>query len=130
MLTCGLWLTPRRLVAAMRPADATAQPRWQLARTDDGRHLLVDLVVACGAELVVAADQARGDAVVDLARHRGVMLWLVPAELALAARVGAGMQASPRRLAGILALLPALPQLRPHLRRLTPPIDRRQLALL
>jgi hypothetical protein len=130
MITCGLWLTPRRLVAVMRPADAVAESLWQLARSDDGRHLLVDAIVQCGAELVIAADQARRDAVVGLARKRGVTLWLVPTEIAFAARVGAGMQSSPKRLAGIVAQLPTWPPLRPQLRRLTPLIDHRQLALL
>lgn len=130
MITCGLWLTPRRLVAAMQPAGAVAEPLWQLARSDDGRHLLVDAIVQCGAELVIAADQARRDAVVGLARKRGVTLWLVPAELVLAMRISAGVHSSPKRLAAIVAQLPTWPPLRPQLRRLTPPIDYRQLALL
>jgi hypothetical protein len=128
--TWGLCVTPRRLVASLQPADRVSNPVCHVARTDDGRHFLLDAIIGSGAELVVAADQMRKEPVAELARARGVTLWLIPPEVAFAIRVGAGLHAAPRRLAAIMAQLPSMPLLRPHLKRLRPVVDRRQLALL
>ena len=131
MTTCGLCITPRLFVTRVRENDGTVAAVVRLARSDDGRRMMVDLVAGTGAELVLAAEQLRQDPVILALRNVVPAVWLVPSELVAAVRAATGLRPpTASRLAGALAAMPALPGVRGHLRRLLPAVDSRQLALL
>jgi len=131
MITCGLCITPRLFLTRVREADGSLAAVVRLARSDDGRRMLIDVLAETGAELVLAAEQLRQDPVTGVLRNRVPAIWLVPPQLVAAVRAATGARApTASRLAGALAAMPALPGLRGHLRRLLPVADSRQLALL
>jgi hypothetical protein len=131
MITCGLCITPRLFLTRVRENDGSLAAVVRLARSDDGRHMLVDVVAGTGAELVLAAEQLRQDPVIDVLRNLVPAIWLVPPQLLAAVHAATGSRPpTASRLAGALAHMPALPEVRGHLRRLLPVVDSRQLALL
>jgi hypothetical protein len=131
MITCGLCITPRLFLTRVREHDGSLAAAVRLARSDDGRQMLVHLIAGTGAQLVLAADQLRQDPVIHALRKTVATIWLVPPELVAAVCAATGSRPpTPSRLAGALAAMPALPGVRGHLRRLLPVVDSRQLALL
>jgi hypothetical protein len=133
MVAVGVWKTPKWLVA-MPDLDGTpAEPvviepslcaRWGLLERLD-RDLGLDW------ELVVPSDLAGEDGFGVLAPKRGVSLWVVPRKLIDALRRAAAFDRQPgRKTARMLARLPSCAPLRPLLRRVAPPTDRRQRLLL
>lgn len=133
MLTVGLWKVPNGLVAMPDLDGAPGEPltvehslcaRWGLLERFD-RDLGLDW------ELVVPTDLAGPDGFGELAPRRGVPLWVVPRQLIDALRRAAALDRQPgRNTARMLARLPSCAPLRPLLRRLAPPTDRRQRPLL
>ncbi len=129
MPACGLWPSPRGLVAVLPGPRDRPRPPITVARTDEARWGLVHLLAAGGIELVLTDALARRDPIADLALHHGVPVWLAPSALA-GALCRAAAVASPKASAALLSRLPAIPHLRAQLRRLVPPLDDLQLRLL
>ena len=61
LVTCGLWLARRRLVAAMLGPRGDARRVIRAALSDDARFGLVEYLAAAGAELVATEALARVD---------------------------------------------------------------------
>ena len=133
MAIVGVWATPRRLVAVFVDDHGKASPPILIERTDDARWgLLVRLEAEYGLdwELAISHDLLTGDALAGLAARRGIVIWVAPRSLVEAIRHAAGIVTGPtRRLAAMIARLPLCAGLRPHLRRVAPETDRRQLSL-
>jgi hypothetical protein len=128
LVTCGLWLARRRLVAAVLGPGGEARRVIRAALTDDARFGLVEFLAAAGAEIVATEALARIDLVPVQAARRGLAVWTAGDAL-VAALLRAAAIRDPARAAALLARLPVIPLLRSSMRRLVPP-DRRQLPLL
>lgn len=130
MIACGVWLAPRGLVAVLVDEAGRARP-CSVAFTDDARSGLALWLAAAGADLVVEEALLGADPIADVARRSGVTVWIAGPPLVEALRCAAGItRRGPRLSATMLARLPAIPWLRSLLRRLEPPDDERQIALL
>lgn len=128
LVTCGLWLARRRLVAAVLGPRGDARRVIRAALTDDARFGLLEYLAAAGAELVATEALARVDLTPVQAARRGLAVWTAGDAL-VAALLRAAAIRDPARAAALLARLPVIPLLRSSMRRLVPP-DRRQLPLL
>lgn len=128
LVTCGLWLAQRRLVAVVLGPRGDARRAIRAALTDDARFGLLEYLAAAGADLVATEALARVDLTPVQAARRGLSVWTAGDAL-VAALLGAAAIRDPARAAALLARLPAIPLLRSAIRRLAPP-DRRQLPLL
>jgi len=128
LVTCGLWLARRRLVAAVLGPGGGLRRVIRAALTDDARFGLVEYLAAAGAELVATEALARVDLMPVQAARRGLAVWTAGDAL-VAALLRAAAIHDPRRAAALLARLPTIPLLRGAVRRLVPP-DERQLPLL
>jgi hypothetical protein len=128
LVTCGLWLARRRLVAAMLGPGGEARRVIRAALTDDARFGLVEYLAATGAEIVATEALARIDLMPAQAARRGLAVWTVGDAL-VAALLRAAAIRDPARAAALLARLPVIPLLRGVIRRLVSP-DGRQLPLL
>jgi hypothetical protein len=130
VITCGIWLARRRLVAVIIGPAGEARRPVRAARTAEARYGLVEYLAAAEAEIVVTEALARTDALPGHAARRGVPIWTVDDGFA-AALLGAAAIRDPARAAALLARLPRIPLLRAYLRRLMPPgAPARQLPLL
>jgi hypothetical protein len=130
MTACGVWPTPRGLVAVL--VDGTGRAcSCSVASSDDARVGLALWLVAAGADLVVDEEFLDADPMAHVARRAGVTVWIAAPPLVAALRHAAGIaHRGPRPSAAMLARLPAIPWLRSLLRRLEPPDDERRIALL
>jgi hypothetical protein len=128
LVTCGLWLARRRLVAAVVGPGNEARRVIRAALTDEARFGLVEYLVAAGAEVVAAETLAHVDLLPVQAARRGLAVWTVGDAL-VAALLRAAAIRDPARAAALVARLPFVPILRASLRRLASP-DARQLPLL
>lgn len=128
LVTCGLWLARRRLVAAVLGPGGDARRVIRAALTDDARFGLLEYLAAAGAELVATEALARVDLTPVQAARRGLAVWTAGDAL-VAALLRAAAIRDPVRAAALLARLPVIPLLRSSIRRLVAP-DRRQLPLL
>ncbi len=132
MRTVGLFKTPRGLVAMPDLDGAPGEPLTVEHSLCARSGLLerFDRDLGLDWELVVPADLAGPDGFGDLAPKRGVPLWVVPCQLVHALRRVVALDRQPApRTARMLARLPSCAPLRPLLRRLAPPTDRRQRPL-
>lgn len=127
-VTCGLWLSRRRLVAVVLGPGGDARRAIRAALTDDARFGLLEYLAAAGAELVATEALARVDLTPVQAARRGLAVWAAGDGL-VAALLEAAAIRDPARAAALLARLPVIPLLRKSIRRLVAP-DRRQLPLL
>ncbi len=127
--TCGLVLTPQRLVAVLLRPGGEARRLVRAALTDDARYGLVEYLAATEAEIVVTDGLARVDPVARRAARAGLVVWVAPDTL-VAAITGAAAITASARVAAVLARLPAIPLLRPQLRRLPTAGEPRQVPLL
>ncbi len=128
LVTCGLWLARRRLVATVLGRRGETCRVIRTALTEDARFGLVDYLAAAGAELVATEALARVDLTPMQAARRGLAVWTASDAL-VAAILRAAAIRDPARAAAVLARLPVIPLLRSSVRRLVLP-DRRQLPLL
>ena len=130
MNACGVWLTPRGLVAVL--VDSAGRSRsFSVALSDDARWGLSQRLAAAGADLVVDEALLEADRIAFVARRAGVTVWIAGPPLVGALRAAAGVaRQGARPSAALLARLPAIPWLRSLLRRLEPPDDDRQITLL
>ncbi len=130
MTACGVWLAPRGLVAVLVD-DAGRARSCSVAFTDDARSGLALWLAAAGADLVIDDTLLEADPIADVARRAGVTVWIAGPPLVEALRHAAGItRRGARPSAAMLARLPGVPWLRSLLRRLGPPDDERQIALL
>ncbi len=127
--TCGLVLTPQRLVAVVLRPVGEARRLVRAALTDDARYGLVEYLSATGAEIVVTDALARADPVARRAARAGLVVWVALDALVAAITCAAGVT-PPARVAIVLARLPAIPILRAQLRRLPTTGEPRQVPLL
>jgi len=128
LVTCGLWLARRRLVAAVVGPGGEAHRVVRAALTDDARFGLIEYLAAAGAEIVATEALARIDLMPVQAARRGLAVWTVGDAL-IAALLRAAAIREPARAAALLARLPVIPLLRSWIHRLASP-DGRQLPLL
>ncbi len=128
LVTCGLWLARRRMVAAVVGPRGEARRVIRAALTEEACFGLVEYLAAAGVKLVATEALARVDLMPVQAARRGLPVWMVGDAL-VAALLGAAAIRDPARAAALLARLPVVPLLRASLRRLAPP-DARQLPLL
>jgi hypothetical protein len=130
MTACGVWLAPRGLVAVLLD-DAGRARACSVALTDDARSGLALWLAAAGADLVVDDSLLEADPIAQVARRAGATVWVAAPPLVASLRHAAGItRRGPRLSAALLARLPSIPWLRSLLRRLEPPDDERQIALL
>ena len=128
--TCGLWLTKRRLVAALLGPDGATHRIIRSAHTADARFGLLEYLAPVEAEIVAAEALARGDLFPQQAARRGLVVWTAGDGL-VAALLRAAAIRDPARAAALLARLPRIAILRASLRRLVPhDIQARQLPLI
>jgi hypothetical protein len=128
LVTCGLWLARRRLVAALVGPGGEARRVIRAALTDEARFGLVEYLAAAGAELVTTETLAHVDLLPVQAARRGLAVWTVGDAL-VAALLRAAAIRDPARAAALVGRLPFVPILRASLHRLASP-DARQLPLL
>ena len=126
--TCGLVLTPQRLVAVVLRPGGGARRLVRAALTDDARYGLVEYLSATGAEIVVTDALARSDSVARRAARAGLVVWAAPDAL-VAAITRAAAVTVPARVATVLARLSAIPLLRAQLHRLPTAAEPRQVPL-
>ncbi len=108
--------------------DRRGRCRW-ITNKCEKRHAL--WLAAAGADLVVDETLLEADPIADVARRAGVTVWIAGPPLVAALRHAAGItRRGARPSAAMLARLPGVPWLRSLLRRLEPPDDERQIALL
>ncbi len=130
MTGCGLWPTSRGLVAVLIDSAGRARS-FYVAPTDEARWGLSQRLAAVGADLVLDEALLESDRIADVARRAGVTVWIARPPLVGALRCAAGItRRGARPSAALLARLPAISWLRSLLRRLEPPDDDRQIALL
>ena len=130
-MTCGIWPAGRRLVAVIVDRGGTERT-LVLAASDDARWGLVQLLAQnlC-TELVVADAVLRADPIVRMAAAEHVAMWSAPRAVIDPIRRAAGISdRSPKKIAAMLARLPAIPVLRQQLQRVALPAASRQLRLL
>lgn len=129
-ITCGVVLTPPRLVAVVLGPGGGARRAIRAALTDDARYGLVQYLAAVGAEVVVADGLLAADPIAQRIVDADVVVWVAPGGLVSALAQAAALT-DPARLAAMLARLPRVPILRAQLRRLVAPgPDPRQVPLL
>jgi hypothetical protein len=130
MTACGVWPAPHALVAVLVD-DAGRSRSCRVAFTDDARWGLTHWLAAAGADLVVDESLLAADPIARFAHRAGVSVWIAGPPFVEALREVAGItRRGARPSAAMLARLPAIPWLRSLLRRLRPPEDERQIALL
>jgi len=130
-MTCGIWPAGRRLVAVITEGGGSERT-LVLASSDDARWGLVQLLTrSVCTELVVPETILRADPIVRMAAAEQVPMWSVPRAVIDPIRRAAGIsERSPKKIAAVLARLPAIPVLRQQLRRVALPVTSRQLRLL
>jgi hypothetical protein len=128
LITCGLWLARRRMVAAVLGREGEACRIIRSALSNDARFGLIEYLAAAGAEIVVTEALARMDLTPLQASRRGLAVWTI-ADAFAGALLRAAAIRDPARAAAVLARVLAIPLLRSSVRRLVLP-DRRQLPLL
>jgi hypothetical protein len=130
MSCCGLWPTPRRLVAVVLDAEDAPCETLTVARSEDGRGAL-GLWLHPRADHVVLTDElARAAPWALWARALGLQVWVAPAVMVHSVRqVAALADRSAKHSAALLARWPRAPALRPYLRIMSIPAADRQLTL-
>ena len=131
MSPCGLWRTPRRLLAVVLDEHGHPRPPISVALTDDARWGLLVWLQSKGHREVVLTDAlARGDPIGRIALTLGVRLWVVPASVVEGVRQATELtKRPPKHTAALLARWPGAPALRSYLRAAVPDLDDRQLGL-
>lgn len=129
MITCGLWLARRRLVAALVGPAGHAQRNIRSALTDDARFGLGEYLIHAGCDVVVPEALARADLLPAQLARRGLAVWLADDQL-VAGLLGVAAVRDPARAAALVARMRLVPAWRAQLRRLVPSDPARQLPLL
>lgn len=131
MSPCGLWRTPRRLLAVVLDEHGRSRPPISIARTDNARWgLLLWLQSKGHRDLVLTDALARGDPIGRMALAQGVRVWLVPTPVVEDVRQATELTTRPAKYtAALLARWPGAPALRSYLRPAVPDFDDRQLGL-
>ena len=131
MTACGLWRTPRRLLAVVLDEHGRPRPAISVAMTDDARWGLLVWLQSKGCRDVVLTDQlARGDPIARMALTLGVRFWVVPASVVEGVRYAAELtKRAPKHTAALLARWSTAPALRAYLRVVEPNLDDQQLGL-
>lgn len=131
MSTCGLWRTPRRLLAVVLDERGRSRPPVTAPMTDDARWGLLTWMQSQGCEDVVLTDQlARADPIARMALTLGVRFWVVPLPVVEGVRQLTELTGrAPKYTAALLARWLNAPALRSYLRLVEPNLDERQLTL-
>jgi hypothetical protein len=129
--SCGLWRTPRRLLAVVLDDEGDPRPPISVALTDDARWGLLVWLQAKGCRDVVLTDAlARGDPIGRMAVTLGVRLWTLPTSIVEGVRQATELaKRPPKHTAALLARWPSAPALRVYLRAAEPDASDRQLGL-
>lgn len=121
---CGLWPSPKGLVAVVVDEEGRPEPPLLILRDDDGCWeglSQLDAAVGLGYELVLPSWLARSCPIARLALERGIQVWLVPKPLVEAIRfIAALTKAPPRKTAAALARIPLTMAMRGALQPLAP----------
>lgn len=129
MITCGLWLARRRLVAALVGPAGQRQRVLRAALTDDARFGLTEYLVHADCEVIATEALARADLLPAQLARRSLAVWLVDDHL-VAGLLGVAAIRDPARAAALLARMRLVSAWRAQLRRLVPADPARQLPLL
>lgn len=129
MIRCGLWATPRRLLAAVMDEDGKFETLLSAKRTEEGRWSLM-AAIGPEPELVLTDAIARSDPIGGVALRCGVRVWTVPAALVEGVRQLADLTTRhPKLSAVLLARWPDAPVLRGYLRLALPTVDECQVTM-
>lgn len=131
MLSCGLWLGPRRLVVALREVSGTER-LLSVSPSGEAKEAFLAYLSSLGPVALVVADVPgiRAHPLLMAAAACATEIHLTPAALLEGILAATSAASSARRRARILARLPASP-LRLYLQRLPAPNEpARQLPLL
>ena len=80
MSPCGLWRSPRRLLAVVLDEHGRPRPPISIALTDDARLGLLAWLQSKGLRDLVLTDAlARGDPIGRMALALGIRVWVLPA---------------------------------------------------
>lgn len=129
MITCGLWLARRRLVAALVGPAGQRQRVLRAALTDDARFGLTEYLVHADCKVVTTEALARADLLPAQLARRGLSVLLADDQL-VAGLLGVAAIRDPARAAALLARMRLVPAWLAQLRRLVPVDPARQLPLL
>lgn len=131
MSPCGLWRSPRRLLAVVLDEHGRPRPPISIALTDDARLGLLAWLQSKGLRNLVLTDAlARGDPIGRMALALDIRLWVVPAQVVEDVRQATELnRRAPKYTAALLARWPGAPALRSYLRTAGPDLDHRQLGL-
>ena len=131
MRSCGLWRTPRRLLAVALDEHDHPRPPVSVPLTDDSRWGLLVWLRSLGHRTIVLTDSLVGDDPIGgMALAEGVRLWVAPASMVEGVRHATRLnERPPKHTAELLARWPRAPGLRTYLRTVVPVQDDRQLAL-
>jgi hypothetical protein len=125
---CGLWNTPRRLVAVVVDRNGVPAPPISVPRTDDARWAFVASLPTVSFGLVLTDSLARDDTIARIAVRHGVRVWTAPASVVEGVRYLVGLAGRhPKISAAMLARWPSVPVLRGYLRLAAPDVDQRQM---
>jgi hypothetical protein len=129
--TCGVWRTPRRLVAVVVNGDGAEESPITVPLTEDARWGFAVWLQSQGvADLVTSDELARSDPIADTVLRHGIRVWLAPTGIVDGVRLVAGLTTrSARYTATLLARWRSAPTLRLYLRAAMLPADNRQLGL-
>jgi len=132
MSACGVWRTPRRLVAVVVNGNgAEASSPVTVALTEDARWGFTVWLQSQGvADLVTSDELARSDPIAETVLRHGIRVWLAPAGIVEGVRQVAGLATRPARYtATLLARWRSAPTLRLYLRAAMLPVNDQQLRL-
>jgi len=130
MSWCGLWHTPRRLVAVVVDRNGVPAPPISVPRTDDARWAFVASLPCASFALVLTDSLARDDAIATIAVRHGARVWIAPTSVVEGVREIVGLAGRhPKMSAALLARWPSVPVLRGYLRLAAPDVDQRQMRL-
>lgn len=119
---CGLWPTPRHLIAVIVDETGHPHPPLTVAHTEAARTALVQWLADQHLHALVLTDDLDSHPLVELATNAGLRVWIAPRKLLDAIRAVARLNKRPHRYtAALLARWPTSCVLRPHLRHVEKP---------
>lgn len=129
--TCGIWPARRGLYAVVLDREGLIAVAGAVPIDDDeqlGWLSRAEYYAGTGLQLIFPEYLARATGLSRMALLNGYDVWVAPQKLVSAVACSAWYRPAPRQLAGVLARLPRVPDLRRALRRM-PRDDEWQLQL-
>lgn len=119
---CGVWPTPKHLIAVLVDENGNAHPPLCVARSDAARTALIHWLAGQQYQGLVLPDDLICDPLVEGAIDARLAVWIAPRVLLDGIRIIAGLTRRPAKYtAALLARWPTAPALRAYLRHLQSP---------